>query len=595
MPRRRGAVVVGVNKTGGGLPVLEGSAAGAKAFGMWLTSEGFEVKLITDSEGPVEWEQIRDAVKSFVDPQNYDQLVIYFSGHGYWKNDTELWLLTDAPGDANAAVSWVETAEFAKDCGIPNVVMISDACRSIPDSPRALKVRGSIVFPNEEATRTRAKIDKFAAATIGSSAYELPLDATGKKQNVFTHCFLRAFAAPDDDMVRDVNEEGQVFRVVPNRKLGKYIQREVITLLGNYNVQLSQLPDAEVLSDDDAYIGRAPTRSRGRGDIAETLDAGEFTTKQPGRAPSEPVVHLRDVAELAFRRALNEQPQVSSAEILAIEELAKRSGFDEAVAQAKIVSNVSHFETETGFAILGVGVKDALVANGESPIIRSHGDGINPAVVRIEQHLAPACTVVLQFTTGHGTALAALHGFIGHVLVDGDRVMNVSYVPSDNSKRWADYSDRKQRIEDLRAAATAAARLGVFRLDNKKRAVKLAEDIRVFKGLDPSLGLYSAYAYAEADRRDDVNSVLHYMRDDLGADLFDVAMLARNILGAGREPIVPFCPMLTQGWNFLRARAITLPQVLNDAQDDLTPGLWTTFKPMRTQLILEAIRSKQIG
>jgi hypothetical protein len=116
MAKRRGAVVIGVNNTGG-LPSLEGSVEGAEAFATWLDSEGFEVKTITDIGGPVTLKQIADAIASFVRPGNCHQLVIYFSGHGYWKNDAELWLLTDAPSDPNAAVSWAETAEFAKIVG----------------------------------------------------------------------------------------------------------------------------------------------------------------------------------------------------------------------------------------------------------------------------------------------------------------------------------------------------------------------------------------------------------------------------------------------------------------------------------------------
>jgi uncharacterized caspase-like protein len=101
MPRKRGAVVIGVNKTGG-LPVLEASVAGAEAFAQWLAAEGFEVKTITDAKRPVTPAQIAEAIESFVTPATYHQLVIYFSGHGFWKNDAELWLLTNAPADANA-------------------------------------------------------------------------------------------------------------------------------------------------------------------------------------------------------------------------------------------------------------------------------------------------------------------------------------------------------------------------------------------------------------------------------------------------------------------------------------------------------------
>ena len=257
MPRRRCAIVVGVNKTGG-LPVLDSPSQGARAFGDWLASEGFEVTTITDAAVPVTPQQIAKAVETIVNAGNCHQLIIYFSGHGYWKNDGELWLLSDAPSDANAAVSWVETAEFAKDCGIPNVVLISDACRSIPNTPVAQRVRGSIVFPNENIQRTRAKVDKFVGAAVGRSAYEVPIDANGKVESAFTRCFLRAFQAPDADMIQEVREDDLVIEVIPNRRLGKYLQREVSALLAKVNVQFDQTPDAEVLSDDDAYIGRAP-------------------------------------------------------------------------------------------------------------------------------------------------------------------------------------------------------------------------------------------------------------------------------------------------------------------------------------------------
>ena len=86
------------------------------------------------------------------------------------------------------------------------------------------------------------------------------------------------------------------------------------------------------------------------------------------------------------------------------------------------------------------------------------------------------------------------------------------------------------------------------------------------------------------------------MDNDLQCDLFDVAMLARKFAQrpSNLGPVVPFCPMLTQGWNLLRARKITLPTVLDDAQDELEPALWTTFKPGRTQLIFDAIRRGEI-
>jgi hypothetical protein len=142
--------------------------------------------------------------------------------------------------------------------------------------------------------------------------------------------------------------------------------------------------------------------------------------------------------------------------------------------------------------------------------ILAAGDRNNPGVVRIELN-APACPAVLRFANGRGTALAALRGYICHVLADGNSVTNVSYVPSNNNtRRWPGYLQRRDRIESLRSAVAAAARHGVFRLDDKQKAADLAEHIRIDKGLDPTLGLYAAYAYAEADRRDDIESVRRY-------------------------------------------------------------------------------------
>ena len=417
MTKRRGAVVIGVNRTGE-LPPLDSPAAGADAFANWLKAEGFEVNTITDTAGPVTPQQIADAISKFVEAGNCHQLVLYFSGHGFWKNDSELWLLTNAPEDANAAVSWAETAEFAKDCGIPSVVMISDACRSIPNTPRKMRVRGSIVFPNLEGQRTRAKVDKFMAAATGRPAYEVPLGANGQKESVFTHCFLRAFKAPDRDMIREVIEDGKKIVIVPNRCLGKYLQREVTDLLATVDIKLEQAPDAEVLSDEDVYIGRAHLHDAFIFSKSPELDTA---------VTRPPIVDLRDVAAVAIDRAMDQAVTISSVKMGAIEDLARSSGFEDAVSQAKALTDIRHFETETGFGIVGTSVVEALIVSGGQAEILAPGDGRNPGVVRIAPQDS-ACNVVFSFSNGRGTALAALRGYICHVRVDGNCVTNVSYV-----------------------------------------------------------------------------------------------------------------------------------------------------------------------
>src|SRR5262249_25505304 len=71
-------------------------------------------------------------------------------------------------------------------------------------------------------------------------------------------------------------------------------------------------------------------------------------------------------------------------------------------------------------------------------------------------------------------------------------------------------------------------------------AQRLADQIRVLKGIDPTLGVYAAYAYADANLTDQTRSVRSFMQGDLGIDLFDVALLAG--VGVGRKMRHTRCP-----------------------------------------------------
>jgi Caspase domain len=608
MPKNRAAILIGVNRTGGMTP-LNSAARNAQEVGNWLRQEGFtQVVTFTDDTGAVKIKEIKDTLKEWVDAQIYEQLLIYFSGHGLWKNETELWLLSDAPRDADAAINFLESVLLAKDCGIPNVTMISDACRTGPGNNKQLgAMRGSVIFPNDDVQRQRrAKIDTFLAAVASTAAYEIPIDGT--VESVFTYCLRQAYKKPDKDMVSTIDEDGIKIRVVPNRKLEDYLQREVADTLKSVEKTLEQSPDVNVTSSDDTYIARAsepaaepaPPRIDIKGVILNTLNNVRsiilpdttFYDLQP--APQAPA-HIGEVAAVAIADALEQAPPVSIKRLRAINALADSSGFNQAMETAQITDpSIGHFETKTGFTITGIGVADAMATGGARAEILHPGHADSPAVVRLmPENFYPGCTVILRFDNGNGMPLAALHGYIGHVVVEDGRVVNINYVPSDNSSRWRAYFEKKSKIERLRAAASAAARFGVFRIGNATNAIDLADRIRTEKAFDPTLGIYAAYAYSEAGRDDDVASVLRYMGEDLTADIFDVAMLAGRVRGplqSHAPRLLPFCPLLTQGWNLLRAHRIELPEVLDDAQDNLVAALWTTFEPSRVGLILDAVR-----
>jgi hypothetical protein len=75
-------------------------------------------------------------------------MVIYFSGHGFVLQSSEYWMLSDALEDPNAAISLDDSIVHARKSAIPNVVFISDACRSAPESLQLTQIHGSVIFPN---------------------------------------------------------------------------------------------------------------------------------------------------------------------------------------------------------------------------------------------------------------------------------------------------------------------------------------------------------------------------------------------------------------------------------------------------------------
>jgi hypothetical protein len=197
--------------------------------------------------------------------------------------------------------------------------------------------------------------------------------------------------------------------------------------------------------------------------------------------------------------------------------------------------------------------------------------------------------VLLRFREGSGTVLAALDGYIGTVVVEAGQVVNVSYVPSQNSWRWHDYSRQKVQLEALRASVAAAASHRVFRVD-PSQAETFADEIRYLKSIDPTLGLYASYAYSDAGQTEAIRSVLKYMDDDLRVRLFDIQMLAAPFTGVAL-PVVPFAPMLSQGWALLRARRAAVPPAAHDAGDHMLGALWSTFDATGMDILGRAIQT----
>ncbi|WP_316164561.1 MULTISPECIES: caspase domain-containing protein [unclassified Bradyrhizobium] len=569
-PSARAAVVVGVNKTGA-LPVLRAAVSGAKAVAAWLCSEGFEVKLIVDETGPVTADSVKRAVFELVDRGTLTHLVVYFSGHGVCVGFNEYWLLTGAPRDASEAVTLMESWELAHRSGIPNVVFISDACRSIPEYQTSL-LTGTLIFPIATAPGTGGKVDRFLATEPGQSSIEASA-AAAAYDSIFTSAFLDAYKHPRQDMVRQIDGQS----VVPNYLLEDYLRKEVPLRLARIDLKHRQVPEARIESRDNFYIGRALQTA--------TADAGTPI------APEN--IRIFDVANREFARSsLGTLGPLRDIYASALKQVADETGFTDAKISISQAKSTLAFDAETGFAINGATVRHAR-STGRT-VIDIMADRVAPALVRVTPADRRPAAVALMFEDGSGTVLAALPGFIGTITVEGGRVTSLTYEPSVRGGRPAASGDQKTQLDELHALVGAAAKYGAFRIEGSEQerarsAERLASQVRVMKGIDPTLGIYAAYAYADANLVDQVRSVQSFMKEDLGSNLFDVALLANRLTGtrAGdpNDP-VPFCPMLTQGWQLLRVKEVALPEAISQARYHLREALWTTFDPQGMKLVL---------
>ncbi len=610
---KRGAVVIGVNKTGE-LPILQAAGSGARNFAAWARGQGIEVALLTDGKKrAVTVQMVKTAIRRYVDAGTYDQLIVFFSGHGLLRSqECELWLLTGAPADPTEAVNVAGSIWLARNLGIPHIVIISDACRSQPPSRRFSQVSGSDIFPNEEPRRPRPEVDVFYATLPGDPAHEAAAkDADKRYQAIFTQCLLQGLQGEVPDVIEPAATPPPPQWVIPSWTLKRYLENEVPRRAEQIQIQLKQDPDIRVESHPPKYLAQVERA------------AGPSAAGGPG-GKTPPVEVFKSYRLPLFRKAMavyREKELFQHEELNAAlrNALGKASGIEPAIRNIMQAKGRQSFETRTGFTVIGAEVERVTITGTRSDLFRQ--DRLPHIRVHENDALFRGASAFIQLEGGITIVLAVLPGFIGTVIVDDDRVMTVNYTPSRNTNRYYEYQEQEEEIDRRRAFAAVAARNGLFRIE-REEATRSARYLRLLKSLDPTLGLYAAYAYAQGGLHEEIESVYRYMCEERVPVLYDVALLADKIpvtksvrreeraLFAGYDTplpdrmfddmdcghaVSPCCPMLTQGWALLGARRDQLQPAVREAGKHLVPCLWTTFDAEGADILWSALEKGEIA
>jgi caspase domain-containing protein len=580
---RRAAVIIGIDSYPH-LPPLRAAVSGADEMDAFLRGEGFDTRRFTDRAGPVKGSDIFDAVAGFVDDSaGFDQLVIYFSGHGFLSGTTEFWMLSNAPYDTSEAVSVLESAELAYQSNIPNVVIISDACRSIPSDLGTGQVTGRKIFPAGRTPDRRTDVDIFFATRPGAASYELPVSQSVRQyEGIYTSAFLKAFSQPTSDMVYRFDNG---VTVIPNRKMRDFLFHEVSERAQAHGIRVTQYPEARITSDVPTFVGQLHERNAATGPAPMGPEPSDIAV------PDAIQKGLQDI--FTGVRPAGEVFAVPAAEISAAKRRAGELVFESTVFQRRDVE-----VEDTAFVVYGARVAEV----GAWQIDIKSVDQVSDADTRrvyLPENLKAAYVAVL-FDDGRGTVLPVLKDFGTHVTVGPQGVVDLRFNPARSNFLYPEYLDRFDQLSFLRGLAAEATRQGALVFDGSREereaaANRFASQVRMGKGFDPTLGIYAAYAYATGFMEDGVRSVHDIMLESLGAEIFDVALLARRLDPEGRgvsgAPVVPPFPLMRQGWEYLRVRDLTMSDIMTVVRGTLYDSLWTTYGEDAAKRVTDLVAS----
>ena len=585
----RAGIFIGVDKTGG-LQKLNDAAAGARRMYQWALAQGMtsdtHAKLFTDEGGAkVDPTKIADAIDEICNRgAGVEQLIVYFAGHGAYVQRGDRWLLSDAPQKTWAAVNVNGSIELASMSGVPHVVMISDACRVAPEGLDNQRVEGIEIFPNSGGSDASHPVDEFYACFLGRTAAEIkqPNGEAANYSALYTDALLDALRGTRPELL-EPGKNGDAARYVRPRPLQQYLAAEIprrVKVLG-LEKKVNQNPEAKINSDD-VWVARHD------GTVAGNL--GAAPRPAPGAPPAPPPTLRTVAAELTSVASQGTGRDVETKLQAVVDStIPGASTLVGAVRKVAQPFGPTHFESQCGIKVRG-----ARVIGFTAPL--AQGKLLSENLLRIDSLDGPGVSVMLRLDDGSACVIPVIREFLAALtFADGDLV-DVAYEPSDNSWRWDMYRDRADDVRALRAVAAAASEHGRFRLEGES-AERIGRQMQYAKGIDPTLAVYAAHAYHDAQRIDRIREMSGYLRADIGVTFFDLELLSGGMRQRQIDKsaqVLPFLPLLSQGWSLLRANRVRLHPALEGIERTMRDSLWTVFDERGADKIERAMQSREV-
>lgn len=558
------AILIGVNNTHG-LPPLSAAQDNAKKMNEWALSQGFITSLFTDENVPVRYDEILEAVDSYVKTYEYEQMVIYFSGHGYLAGPRqEVWTLSDAKSNPGQCIGLSQSIMYSRFTKIKNVVFISDACRTANTAINFLGNNGLSIFKTDNEEASLMKVDEFYASLPGKPSHEI-LTSSGTYESIYTECLLEGLNGVIPEIITTLSTGTEYRHVVLAYELNDYLENAVPKKLIELGLFQEQQPLGEITSRNPIFLskitGYAPERT---------------AHSYPPEKPDE------DGSNFGLPKSFINKPEVRKEIDRNITDIM------DSLSESDILPGM---EANTGLKITGVLPEKIWTDGHEQEIAKQTSN----SGIFFESSTDRSSTVLIQLEDGTGIPFTLIKGYHANAVFRDKRLININYIPSPFSYKRFDYVRLEQEIKKQKAEIIAAAQFGVFSPSEKKLSM-FADYIRRYKAIDPTLGLFAAYAYALSGDFNEIRSVYDHMAREKEPVLFDVALLNKFTELNGKDVGLKrkksnssFMPLLTQGWSYMN---LSNDDNLFELSTSLIPGLWTSFDEKGVKLLIALLKQK---
>lgn len=561
------AILIGVNGIPG-LKHLSSPSSYAIKMKHWAQGQGYITHLFVDEPGDesisgrCRRSEILDVAMEIVD-QGCDQLLIYFAGHGVERTaGDDVWLLPGYVNDTGDCISILASQQLAYRSGIQHVIFISDACRS-PSNHRSIRpISPNPLLPNRNNNSYRTVVDIFYSTWPGEMSVDIRNSETGNYQSTYSDSLLECLHGSVPEVVKEIVNITPGFPAVLSHELNNYLKDEVPNRLRRAGERL-QYPMGTVSSSDPLFLSRFGTEN--------------FNDTETGLSTIVEHNH-QDIDPKKIDEKLDSYLNLKGGNT--------KLEFKKVIAEFK-----RNYEFFTSPLILNREFTGLYITGLSNPVVYSgrerdwHSERKDFSLPQNLEYNEEDYGERREYFVGNSRAdrfypIKIIPGNLTQVVFERGQLLSVNYFPTNGYRReeahhWA------AEVADRKAHIIMAAKRGMFQGTHE-----IGDYLRKYKHLDPTLGLFAAYAYFQKGNFSGVESLYRIMSDDRQSILNDFNLLMSLSLKLPnflRQDYISM-PLLTQGWSYLNLLKYNPYRFLSK---QLQPGLWTSFNREGMHIIEE--------